>query len=302
MRLFDMHCDTVYECVAKGRKLDKNDLNISLERGKFLEKWVQTFAFWISDSYRGQAAYDLFLKQYHFFLRESEQNENLVLFGSKTDIQQGKCTAMLGVEGGAALGGDIERVADLKQKGISILTLCWNGDNEIAGGVYGQNNLTPFGKDVVAEMESEGIVVDVSHLNEKSFYDVEKVAKKPFVASHSNTKAVCNHPRNLTDDQIRIISERGGLVGINFYTEFLSEDKDPDFDDIMRHIEHFLNIGGEEFLALGSDFDGATMPKCLNSIRDIEKLYQVMVQCFGNDITEKIMYQNSYDFYKFTSV
>lgn len=298
MKYFDLHCDTVYECSEKGKELLKNDLQISLKGGENFESWVQTFAFWIPDVLRGEDAYRQFLKEYAFLSRALEQEKQLHLYTPGAPMAPGHCYAIPSVEGGAALGGVLSRVEELHQKGVRMMTLTWNGDNEIAGGIYGSSGLTPFGEQVVAEMERLHMAVDVSHLNDQSFWAVEKKLGRPFAASHSNARSICSHPRNLTDDMIRAIIERKGLIGINFYVDFLSDSKEAGFEDILRHMEHVLDLGGEDVLAIGSDYDGATLPDCINCVKKIEKLYEVMVQYFGEKLTGRILYDNAQAFYR----
>ena len=298
MKYFDLHCDTVYECSEKGKELLKNDLQLSLEGGENFESWVQTFAFWIPDVLRGEDAYRQFLKEYTFLSRALEQEKQLHLYTPGASMIPGHCYAIPSVEGGAALGGVLSRVEELHQKGVRMMTLTWNGDNEIAGGIYGSSGLTPFGEQVVAEMERLHMAVDVSHLNDQSFWAVEKKLGRPFAASHSNARSICSHPRNLTDDMIRAIIERKGLIGINFYVDFLSDSKEAGFEDILRHMEHVLDLGGEDVLAIGSDYDGATLPDCINCVKKIEKLYEVMVQYFGEKLTGRILYDNAQAFYR----
>ena len=140
-------------------------------------------------------------------------------------------------------------------------------------------------------------MADVSHLNDESFWDVIKAARRPVIATHSNSRLLCNVPRNLTDDQFGCIAERGGLVGLNFYTGFLREDREHAcMEDILRHAEHFLNLGGEDVLALGSDFDGADMPYDLPDCGALPQLAQRLREAFGFTLTEKICYKNALDF------
>jgi membrane dipeptidase len=146
-----------------------------------------------------------------------------------------------------------------------MLTLTWNGKNDIASGNDTADGMSDFGREAVRALEDHRIVVDVSHLNDAGFADLLHVATRPFVASHSNSRAVCPHPRNLTDAQFGEIRDRGGLVGINYYRAFIADvpaGKDVTFDQLSRHIDHFLSLGGEKVLALGSDFDGSDTP-CL---------------------------------------
>lgn len=295
MNYFDLHCDTIYECLKTNQQLDHNDLSIDLYRGQSCSNWVQTFAFWISDDLRGEAAYQDFLRQYDFFQSQLEQNTQLRLYDGKAFSNY--CNAILSVEGGAVLAGKIERIQELSKRGIRMLTLCWNGENEIAGGALSQGRFTKFGKQVVKELEQQGIIVDVSHLNEPSFWELCDFAEKPFIATHSNAKAICNHPRNLTDDQIIEIRNRKGLIGLNFYLDFLAERTPVIMQNLFQHIDYFLNLGCQDVLAIGSDFDGATVPEWLCGIETVANLYENMVEYYGRDIVNKIYFENAQNFF-----
>jgi len=146
--------------------------------------------------------------------------------------------------------------------------------------------LSLFGRQVITELEKQNIIIDVSHLNDKSFFDVAEHCKKPFIASHSNSRKVCNHKRNLTDEQIIHIKNINGLIGLNFYTSFISGGDYNSAEDIFKHIYHFLELGCENTLAIGSDYDGAEIPEFINSTEKIAILYDYMIQ-FG--IKEKII-------------
>lgn len=300
MRFFDLHCDTISTCLTQGKGLFENDLQLDLKRGLAFDLWVQTFAFWIEDSYRGEAAWEHFCAQYAFFQSEYAKNaERITLFQPGAAPEKGLCHAILAVEGGAVLAGKIERVKELSERGIAILTLTWNGDNELGCGVFGSGGgLTDFGKQAVLALEREKILPDVSHLNEQGFYDLCRMTEGPILATHSNGKTICPHPRNLTDEQLAEIIRRGGLVGLNFYPVFVNGEQDCSIDEILRHAEHILSLGGEQVLSIGSDFDGATMPAALPEIKKVEKCYISMVKYFGKEIADRIFYENAMCFFK----
>lgn len=295
MNFFDLHCDTISTCLQTGRQLYDNHLHLSLKQGENLENWIQTFAFWIDDCYRGESAWENFKQQYAYFVKQHELwSQKLRLLDGVP--ARGYCNALLSVEGGAVLGGKLERVKILSDMNIRFLTLTWNGRNELASGAMEQGGLTPFGKEVLSELERHGIIADVSHLNEESFYEVAELSQNPIIATHSNAKRICDHPRNLTDEQISVIFNKGGLIGINFYPRFVTGEDDCSLDDICLHIEHMLALGGENQIALGSDFDGAVMPKILPGIKSLDKLYNSMIKYFNEDITNHIFYENALRF------
>ena len=304
MKLFDLHCDTIYESCVKKKDFFKNDLNIDLCRGlKRYSPWFQVFAVWMPDEYKGQAAKDHFKKCYDYFLSQVDKYRNLVTFiKDYNDISESgnKCNAFLAVEGGNVLAGDIGQIDYLASCGVKLITLTWNGPNEIADGCLTKHSkgLTDFGKLAIKKMEQKNIIIDVSHLADTGFYDIVEIASRPFVATHSNSRTVCNNSRNLTDDQFKKIKSFHGLVGINFHTKFINNNSVADFDDIEKHIYHFLSLGGENVICLGSDFDGAHMPKCLNGIEYIESLADYLCKKNYNiDVINKLVFNNAFKFF-----
>jgi len=298
MFIFDLHCDTISECLQKRENLKNNDLHIDLNRGNKIDNWIQTFAFWIDDKYKGEDAYNHFLSQRELLLQELDKNRDCaVLYDSNTGFTQGKCNVIMAVEGGHVLGGDLSLIKKLSELGVSYLTLTWNGDNEIGCGAKGSDGgLTPFGKLAVTELEKSNIIVDISHLNEAGFWDVCKIATKPIIATHSNSREIHNHKRNLYDEQLQYLIQHRGLCGINLYPLFVCGKDDCTIEDIGRHTDHILSIGGQDILSIGTDFDGATMPSELNGIETLYKLYENMLKWYGENITDKIFYYNAKSF------
>ena len=288
MKYFDLHCDTLYELVTKNKNIDKNDLHISLEKCGRLEKYFQCFAVWIPDSLRGQEALTFFdsCRKKFLDIRDNYFQKNF--------------TPILTVEGGAVLAGRLDNVRYLKEAGVKILTLTWNGKCEIGdgSGVKNAGGLSDFGKKAVKELENHDIVIDVSHASKRLFYDVVEISTKPFIATHSNSYKICPHRRNLDDEQFNIIKQSGGIVGITFCKDFLKADpNNVTFDDIRRHIDHFLELDGEDTIAFGGDFDGAVVPECIDSIEKIDNLYEYMcIKNYKENILKKLFFENAYNF------
>lgn len=305
MKLFDLHCDTITECLNKNQDLNHNNLQLSLDRAVNYSPWFQCFAAWMPDTCRGKEAMDLFDKIYAKLKQQISMNSDIIMqCRTKEDLceaeRQKKCGAIFTVEGGAALAGEFERISYLAQCGVNVLTLTWNSSCEIGDGAMVDNphGLTEFGKKAVCELERCGIVIDVSHACEPLFYDVAEHTKKPFIATHSDSRKICNHKRNLTDEQFLIIKERGGLVGLNFFPEFLNESRKANLADILCHAEHFLSLGGEKVLAIGSDFDGADMPDGITGIESIEDLANYFLKHnYSQELVEDIFYKNAYRFF-----
>ena len=172
----------------------------------------------------------------------------------------GKKAIMLGLENGYAIGKDIRNIARFKELGVSYITLCHNGSNDICDSARGDaewGGLSPFGKEVVAEMNRLGILVDVSHAAESTFYDALEISTQPIIASHSSARALCNHPRNLTDDQLKALAEKQGVVQVCLYKGFINEDAEKaSLTDAIRHINHIVDLIGINHVGIGSDFDG----------------------------------------------
>ncbi len=173
--------------------------------------------------------------------------------------RMGKKAVMKGIENGYAIGRDISLISHFRQRGVVYMTLCHNGDNEICDSARGNaehGGLSPFGADVVREMNRVGMMVDLSHAAEKSFYDVLDLSIKPVVCSHSSTMALCAHPRNLTDHQLRALADRGGVAQMTLYAGFLRTDAEADIRDAVEHLNHMVQVMGVEHVGFGSDFDG----------------------------------------------
>lgn len=200
--------------------------------------------------------------------------------------------AMLSVEGASFLAEDIGRLETLCERGVRMLSLTWNQGNALAGGCQGPDTgLTALGKEVLRRMGEMGIIVDVSHLGEKSFYDVLRFCQKPPVASHSSVYALCPSERNLKDEQLKALFSLGGVAGINFYPLFLTETpKAATGYDILRHIEYIVHRGGEMCVGLGSDFDGVSfLPKGVEGLPFFSRLSEQLTVRFGKTLAENIM-------------
>lgn len=285
----DMHCDTISALLGMRRQgadsehagLLSNGLHVDLEKMERGGCLLQNFALFVaisecSDPFKEYAALaDL-------YYAELEKNKDRIRPVYRyEDIEknraEGKLSALLTVEEGAVCKGSVGKLRLLYRLGVRMLTLTWNFPNELGwpnvrmpekGSEAApdfttpdrEHGLTETGFEFLAEMERLGMIVDVSHLSDAGFWDVVRTVKKPFVASHSNARAVCAHVRNLDDDMIRALAEKGGVTGLNFCPSFLEEKKagkvQGSLEAITAHAEHIVNVGGEDCLGLGSDFDG----------------------------------------------
>lgn len=287
--LCDMHCDTATECFDKELSLYDNNLHIDFKRLKAAGAGVQFFAVWIKpqDAHRG---FERATEVAEYFKAEcAKYNDKVTIIkeASDFDVADGKIKAVLSVEGGEALEGEAQNLEKLYNIGVRLLTLTWNGKNQLGtGAMSGDDGLTDFGKNVVAQMNRLGMIVDVSHLSDKGFWDVAQVSNVPFVASHSNAKSICNHPRNLTDDQIRHLIKINGFMGINLYPPFLT-DEIANLDDIYAHIDHCLSLGAQDILGFGADFDGIDQTPC--EIAGVQDMYKIIDYLLKKGLTERFV-------------
>lgn len=294
MKLFDLHCDTIGECYKNKLSLRHSGLHVSLDKAKNFESYTQVFAVWIPDELRGKSATDYFNNVCNYYHKELEINKDLIVSFNDAKKDDKRVKAILAIEGGAALAGDIENLYKAYEKGVRILTLTWNAENEIASGAFCENGgLTSFGKTVIKKMEKLKMVIDVSHLNRESFFDVAENTTLPFIASHSNPDIVetnAGRKRNLTDEQIEIIKERNGLIGLNFYKEFLDVDNKTGVDALKVHLDYLLNKGCENIIALGLDFDGCDLSDGITGLESMDSVYNSLI----NDGFSKTLIDNMF--------
>jgi membrane dipeptidase len=273
MNIIDFHCDTVSECFVKSGgliKLRENRSHIDIAKLKKGGALAQFFAVYIpfSEEKYGHrvTAYDFFDIARGFYLNELRENACDIAPAFRfRDIEanrsSGKISAFLSIEDGALIEGSAERIRELYNKGVRLITLTWNYENCIGfpnSNVRSESDkgLKDFGIEAVDLMNELGMIVDVSHLNDGGFFDVAKHSKKPFIASHSNARALCAVSRNLTDEMLKVLGDKGGVAGINFCHEFLAEGATTRIDDIVRHAVYISQKAGVEAVAFGSDLDG----------------------------------------------
>lgn len=293
MRRTDWHCDTITALTAE-ETLTSNQKSITVDGLVQSNTSLQCFAAFIPC--RRDGMYVPYDDLTHQFLSIHERYQNALKSNSsalqkvltyndyRNTREHGCCGCLFTLEDGGLIGTEMERIRMLWEHDIRLITLTWNFENSLG---YPNTNikkdnektLTPFGREAVRYMEETGIIVDVSHLNDGGFYDVASIATKPFVASHSNARAICNHPRNLTDDMIRVIANKGGIIGLNFYYAFLQTKPSDDVsrvNDMVNHVWHIYQTGGEDVLAMGSDFDGISGTLEIASPIDCDKLYTAL--------------------------
>lgn len=310
MNLIDFHCDTIYKLrKTPSENLRKNSFSVDTDKLKCSGSIAQFFALYI-DLAETKDPFDEFNRMADIFRKELEANSDALRFsGSFGELMEnqknGYVSTFLTVEEGAALEGRISNLEELHRLGVRLITLTWNYPNEIGypnfKGKYADMGLTDFGCEVVEAMNHYNMIIDVSHLSDRGFYDVSEVSTKPFMASHSNARSVTGNLRNLTDDMIRTLGNKGGIVGVNFEKTFLGNSEQGKISEIIRHIDHIRNVGGIEILAIGSDFDGIDTPPEISDIGQMGKLLEALeVRGYSQDEIEKIFYRNGLRFIRDT--
>ncbi len=305
MFFIDGHCDTITTAMRKGENLLKNTCHIDIDRLKNFSSPVQVFSIWLEKEKLSSPFYNT-TRAIDFFKNEIIKNDKYITlirnyYELIQNIKTEKISGILGIEGCEAFEGNIDYIYKLFNEGVRIFTITWNYENELGFGAAtnSKNGLKPFGKNVVKILNNIGGIIDVSHINEKGFWDICEISDKSFIASHSNAQKICPHIRNLSDEQIKEISRRKGIIGINLYPYFLESNGYTDIESILRHTEYILGLGGEEVLGIGSDFDGIDkLPSEIKDISNIDVLYKNFEKYFGKNITEKIMGKNFLTFFE----
>ena len=306
MDFFDLHCDTATSAMEKEVDFTNEELHIHYPLNKKIEKHCQCFAIFCPDEIRGEAAFEYYKRaEQYLSVQCAKLNNVLEEIKSFTDVlsivNKNKTAAILTVEGGSAINGKIENLYCLHNDGVKMMTLTWNGENELGfGSLEQEKGLKPFGIEVIKEMEKIGMYIDVSHLSDRGFENVAETVDCPIVASHSNLREICSHRRNLTDEYFSEIVRRKGIVGINFYKAFINNDpEEAKLSDIAKHIERMLKLGGKDSICLGSDYDGCDTLDEIKNIDKVENLYNFLIENgFGTELTDKIFWKNAYNFFE----
>lgn len=306
MFLVDCHCDTLSELYKQNKNLYANDLMLDAERILRNGGGLQFMAMFIpTEVFRAGAGATYTLKlidTYLCGLREVEAKGvkvNRIL--AKEDLQKLPNTdfnTLLAIEEGGALDGSLEVLRVYYELGVRCMTLVWSNRNDIADGVNeecSKSGLTQFGRKVVAEMNRLGMAVDVSHISTYGFWDVMEHSKKPIIATHSCAYSLCDHPRNLRDDQLKALAKSGGFVGINFAGQFLEKDyHEACIESVYRHLAYMMDVmGSDDYLGFGSDFDGISHPPYnLQGVQDFVPLFERLARDFSDETIAKLAYKN----------
>ena len=294
MKLFDLHCDTIYECCETGKHLRENDLHINYAAARRYQPYVQFFALFCGarqpyspetrDCLLDTPADERFDRMLTTARREFAANADWLTFcRSAADIraavEAGKAAALLSIEGAELLPDRPDALDYVYDAGVRLITLTWNYRSRYgcSSAVDQNEGLTELGKQLVRDCGEKGIIVDVSHLSDRGFRDVCEATDRPFVATHSDSRVLCRNSRNLTDEQFTALVKCGGGAGLNLCADFIGLGRD--IGACCAHIEHFLALGGEKSLFLGTDFDGiAAVPRGLYGVQDMWKLYEALLE------------------------
>lgn len=303
--VFDLHCDTALTLLGESRNeagsLKKNQLHIDLERASKLEAYCQCFACFTTpmmQEWNKLSPIVIFERELATIQREVDQNKRLISFAYSADEieanrEKGKMSAILTIEGPAGFDFDPELLDNLYQIGFRITTLGWNESNVLTGSNVTGGGLTEKGREYLKEAQRLGMLVDVSHISDQGFWDIMDCTQAPIVASHSNSRALCNHSRNLTDDMFRAICQTGGVAGINQYAEFLGEQ--PTLDTVCDHIFHFMELDPSgKHIALGGDLDGCEqLSQGFEGIQSYPALAQRLLERGMNEETIRDIFWNN---------
>lgn len=302
--IVDGHCDSLIDFVNNKRTLEGPSAggHWDIERAKRSGVALQFLAAFIETKYKPdrslQRGLELIEGAHRFIASHLDQ---VFLIQAKRDLEliphPSRLGVLLSVEGGEILGEDLFMLDIIFKLGVRALGLTWNQRNALATGigeVDARHKLTHLGQEVVQRMNELGMMVDVSHLNETGFWHVLDISKAPIAATHSCARALCAHPRNLTDQQLRALGRHKGVVGVNFYPRFLKETGIATRNDVVRHICHIAEVAGVETVGLGSDFDGIEeTPEGLGHVGDYNYLRNDLIKAgFSSQEVEQIMGRN----------
>ena len=303
MRYFDCHADTLTEITKPGEDLERNTCDLDLERvEKFADSYTQIFAIWRDRKKMDEEKpEEEFLRLYRRAAELLEKADQKIIWcRNAQDMEEahksGKAAAFLSLEDISTAGRYAEQIYSL---GFRFAMLTWNYENRYACGASSDQHrgLTEEGKELTKYLIDQGIILDISHLSDQGAEDLMTLTDAPIIASHSNVRSVCPHPRNLPEGLIRELIRRQGLIGINFFAPFVGEN--PQVEDLLRHMDVILSLGGEDVLALGGDLDGCdgVFPAGISGVETVPVLRERMEKAgFGAALIEKVFFENAENF------
>lgn len=306
MKIYDLHCDVLYKLARTENPIPFKDSpllqanKIALETG---EVALQVFAVFVSEGFPKEKQFMEAIRQIELFHTEIVgKHENVVAIYKWEQLQrlkEGQIGAVLSLEGLDMIDGDIQKLKILLSHGVKLVGLTWNGANEVADGASENSGtgLTSFGEEVIALLNEKNIIIDVSHLSEKSFWDVLPKAKW-LMASHSNARAICDSARNLTDNQLKALVNRNSPIHVVYYPQFVNNSKKPvEILDLVKHVDHIASLGGKHLIGLGSDFDG--IGEFVLGLEDASKTQNLVEQLLKSYSTQEVEGFTSQNFGRF---
>ena len=297
MYIADTHSDTLYN-LARGQKI--TEVDITPDRLREGGVTLQTFAMWSGP--KGPGGDYAALAEAEYAARQQFIDVGINQVDDPSEAASGKPHFMLSLEGCEVFQDGLDKVAFWRERGVRMGAPVWNNENALATPAKknADDGLTDYGVQVIREMQKLGMAVDVSHLNERGFYDLFATGLRPPMASHSCCRALCDHFRNLTDDQIRMMIQYGGFIGVNFYPAFLSADKEADTVTLAQHIDHICQLGGADIVGFGSDFDGIERyPEDLRHPGQMGNLLRALRDYgYNEEAIEKIAGRNLIEYYQ----
>lgn len=320
MKIADMHGDTIFMLRDKRKKgewceLSKNNLHMDIEKMQKADYLLQNFALFVNQL-DCDNPYEEAMVEYEIFTEEMKKNKDKIsqVFCYEDILKnqkEGKLSAMLTLEEGEVCLGEVKKLEEFYGYGVRMMAMTWNYDNSLSTANankipwkrnYSGNRkgLTETGIEFVERMEELGMIPDVSHMSDEGIEDMLQIAKKPFAASHSNARGLCSHPRNLTDDFLKRMGEKGCVIGTNFASAFLKEDTDHSRNEwIADHILHMVNVAGIESVGFGTDFDGISCGLEMGNCSNMQMLADLLkVRGMGEEQVEHIFYKNVLRLYK----
>ncbi len=312
MKFIDMHCDTLMPFVMKeNHSLYKNEMQVDFLKMKEGKALAQFFAVFFPPQ-KGMEERGVFINDDDYFkkltdglFREINAHSDIIALARNyneiiSNDKNGKMSAVLTIEDARFINNDLNKIKSVYDIGVRAMGLTWNGENCIGypnDEANRNKGLKEFGIDAIKYMNDLGVLIDVSHLSDGGFYDVVKYSNKPFIASHSNSRTVTNHQRNLTDDMLKMLGNKGSITGLNLCPAFMAKDitaKHTSMENILNHAKHIVNIAGIDSLAIGTDFDGIYGTQEISSSRDMPLLYTALEKAgFKEGEIEKIASGNA---------
>ena len=293
LSFFDLHCDTLSRAYTGGYSILSSPLHISLDKSSIFRSYGQLMAVWTDDTLNNEAGFERYKKIISY-----AKNQGITFSKSSSNLQN--ISLFLSIEDLRIIGTDMQKLDELYNDGVRFVIPFWSKENQFGGAWNTQMGLSELGKLAVHKMLDLNIVLDVSHSSILSIDEILNICskrKKAPIASHSNAFSVCNHKRNLTKQHFWEIMRLGGVVGISLCPEHLSSSGFATIDDVARHIDYYLSLGGEDHICFGCDFDGvSSLPLKIHGLSDIPKIYLKIVKLYGESVANKIFYDNARTF------